>query len=295
MESPAHNLTVLFADVTGSTRLYEMLGDSAALETIGRCLDIIRLTSESHGGRVIKTIGDGSMAVFPFPANAAYASIAMHAEIAKERTRDGGPLSIHAGFHHGPILGGETDVFGDTVNVAARLSELAKAGQTLVSAQTVETLSPALRARTRALDVQTVRGKQADMALCELLWEDSEEERTTISMPRTARLAHLHLDHGGRVLVLDEKSPVFVIGRDAASDLVVADRMASRLHARIERRRGKFVLVDVSSNGTYCTIDGEPEMLLLREELVLRGRGRVSFGQPAAADPAGCLEYACRD
>ena len=295
MESPAHNLTVLFADVTGSTRLYETLGDTLALETIGRCLDIVRLACEGRGGRVIKTIGDGSMAVFPFPANAAYASIAMHTEIAKERTRDGAPLSIHAGFHHGPVLGGETDAFGDTVNVAARLSELAKAGQTLVSAQTVETLSPALRARTRALDAQTVRGKQADIALFELLWEDSEDERTTMSMPRTARQTLLHVSHGGRVLVLDEKSSVFVIGRDAASDLVVADRMASRLHARIERRRGKFVLVDVSSNGTYCTIDGEPEMLLLREELVLRGRGRISFGQPAAVDPAGCLEYDCRD
>ena len=295
MEAPAHNLTVLFADVTGSTRLYETLGDSEALQTIGRCLDIIRLTSESHGGRVIKTIGDGSMTTFPYPANAAYASIAMHAEIAKQRTREGGPISIHAGFHHGPILGGETDVFGDTVNVAARLSELAKAGQTLVSAATVEALSPALRARTRAQDMQTVRGKQADMALYELLWQDSEAELTTMSMPRMVRPAHLRLNHGGRALVLDEQSSVLLIGRDAASDLVVADRMASRLHARIERRRGKFVLVDVSSNGTYCTVDDEPEVLLLREELVLRGRGRISFGQPAAVDPAGCLEYDCCD
>ena len=295
MEPPAQSRTILFADVTGSTRLYETLGDSEALATIGRCLDIVRLACEARGGRVIKTIGDGSMAAFPYPANAAYASIGMHTEIAKQRTRDGAPLSIHAGFHHGPILGGETDAFGDTVNLAARLSELAKAGQTLVSAQTVETLSPALRARTRALDVQTVRGKQADIVLYELLWHDSDDELTTMSIPRAARPAHLQLNYCGRLLALDEKSAALVIGRDAASDLVVADRMASRLHARIERRRGNFVLVDVSSNGTYCTIEGEPEMMLLREELVLRGRGRISFGHSGAEDAAGCLEYDCRD
>jgi adenylate cyclase len=291
MEPPTQNLTILFADVTGSTRLYETLGDREALETIGRCLEIIRLACEGRGGRVLKTVGDGSMAAFPFPANAAYASIAMHTQIAMQRTREGEPLSIHVGFHHGPVLGGETDVFGDTVNVAARLSELAKAGQTLVSAQTVEVLSPALRSRTRAQNLQTVTGKQADM----VLWQESSDELTTMSLPRATRPAHLHLSHGGRSLVLDEKSPVFVIGRDAASDLVVADRMASRLHAHIERRHGKFVLVDVSSNGTYCTVDGEPEEQLHREELVLRGRGRISFGQPAAVDPAGCLEYDCRD
>ncbi len=295
MESAPQNKTILFADITGSTRLYETLGDAEALETIARCLEIIRLACQSQGGRVIKTIGDGSMSAFENPANAASAAIAMHTEIAKQRTRQGGAIAIHVGFHHGPIVGGEMDAYGDTVNVAARLSELAKAGQTLLSAETADGLSPALRARTRALDAQTVKGKQADMALCELLWEDSQEDLTMLAMPRTARLAYLRLSYGGRTRVLDENSPAIVIGRDASSDFIVENRMASRLHARIERRRGRFVLVDVSSNGTYCTIDGDPELLLVREELVLRGHGRISFGHPNAEDPLRCLEYDCRD
>lgn len=295
MESPAPSKTVLFADITGSTRLYETLGDAEALATIERCLEVMRVACENNGGRVIKTVGDGSMAAFPFPANAASAAIAMHVEMAKQRTRAGSPISIHVGFHHGPILEEEVDAYGDTVNVAARLSELAKAGQTLVSAETVAALTPELRARTRAQDARTVRGKQEDMALCELLWEDSQEELTMLSMPRLAQRAHLQLNYNGRARVLDEHASVLVIGRDAASDLIVTDRMASRLHARIERRRGHFVLVDVSSNGTYCTIEGDPELLLLREELVLRGRGRISFGHPVAEDPARCLEFDCRD
>ena len=295
MESATRSLAILFADVTGSTKLYETLGDVEALESIGRCLDIIRLVCEDHGGRVIKTIGDGSMAVFPLPANAAYASIAMHVEISKQRTSRGVPLSIHTGFHYGPVLGGDADVFGDAVNVAARLSALAKAGQTLVSAQTFEVLSPALRARMRDQDVHTVKGKQEDIAIYELLWQESEEELTTLSTRPAARPAHLRLSHGGRMIELDQTSPTLTVGRDAASDVVIADRKASRLHARIERHRDKFVLIDLSSNGTYCKVDGEPEMQLRREELILRGRGRISFGHPHADDPTEYLEFTCLD
>ena len=295
MESAARNLAILFADITGSTKLYETVGDVEALETIGRCLDIIRLVCEDHGGRVIKTIGDGSMSVFPLPANAAYASIAMHVEISKQRTSRGMPLSIHAGFHYGAILGGDADVFGDAVNVAARLSSLAKAGQTLVSVQTFEVLSPALRARMRDQDVHTVKGKQEDIAIYELLWQESEEELTTLSTRTAARPAHLRLAHGDRTIELDQASSALTVGRDASSDVVIADRKASRLHARIERHRDKFVLIDLSSNGTYCKVDGEPEMQLRREELILRGRGRISFGHPHAEDPTEYLEFTCLD
>ena len=295
MESAPRSLAILFADVTGSTKLYETLGDVEALKTIGRCLDILRRVCEDHGGRVIKTIGDGSMAVFPLPANAAYASIAMHLEISKQRTSRGAPLSIHTGFHYGPTLGGDADVFGDTVNVAARLAGLAKAGQTLVSAQTFEALSPALRARMRDQDVHTVKGKQGDIAIYELLWQESEEELTTLSTRQVTRPAHLRLAHGDRTIELDPTSSTLTVGRDSASDVVIADRKASRLHARIERHRDKFVLIDLSSNGTYCTVDGEPEMQLRREELILRGRGRISFGHPHAEDPTEYLEFTCLD
>jgi predicted component of type VI protein secretion system len=97
------------------------------------------------------------------------------------------------------------------------------------------------------------------------------------------------------MITLDATTPVLAIGREAGNDIVVADRAASRRHARIERRRDKFVLVDQSSNGTYCTIAGDEEILLRREELVLRGRGRVSFGHPYADDPTEVLEFSCTD
>ena len=85
------------------------------------------------------------------------------------------------------------------------------------------------------------------------------------------------------------------LGRDQQNDVVIADKMASRLHARIERRRDKFVLVDQSSNGTYVKIDDEPEMQLRREEMILRGRGRVSFGHAHSSEGEEVLTFSCVD
>ena len=293
MESAPRKLVILFADVAGSTKLYETLGDVEALETIARCLGIMKAVCDDHGGRVVKTIGDETMAVFPLPANAAYAAIAMQTQVSALRTSKGLPLKIHAGFHFGPVIDDGTDVYGDAVNVAARLTSLAKAGQTLISAETVEVLSPALRARTRDQDAHTVKGKQNDIHTFELIWQESEEELTALSTRPTIRAAGLKLTHGARELELDQNSPPITLGRDAQNDIVIMDRKASRLHARIERRRDKFVIVDVSSNGTFCTEEGEPGILLRREELVLRGSGRLCFGHNGDDAAAEAVEYVC--
>lgn len=293
MDSAPRNLAVLFADVAGSTKLYETLGDAEALQTIGRCLDIMKSVCEEHGGRVIKTIGDEAMVVFPLPANAAYAAIAMQNQISVLRTSKGTPLSIHAGFHFGPVIEDGADIFGDSVNVAARLTSLAKAGQTLISAETVQVLSPSLRARTRDQDSHTVRGKQDDVHTFELIWQESEEELTAVSTRPASKPIGIRLTHGARELDLDQNSAPITLGRDAQNDVVIMDRKASRLHARIERRRDKFVIVDVSSNGTFCTVNDEPEIMLRREELILRGSGRISFGHAYTEDAAEAVLYSC--
>jgi pSer/pThr/pTyr-binding forkhead associated (FHA) protein len=105
----------------------------------------------------------------------------------------------------------------------------------------------------------------------------------------------LRLSHGDRTIELDETTSVLTVGRDHQCDVVIADRKASRLHARIERRRDKFVLVDLSSNGTYCMVEGEAGILLRHEELILRGSGRVSFGNPHEEDPTEYLGFSCLD
>jgi len=282
---------ILFADIAGSTRLYETLGDAEALATIAHALDVIRQVCEEHGGRIVKTIGDEAMAIFPNAANAAYASITIQTQVSGMKTSRGAPLAIHAGFNYGPVIDDSKDVFGDSVNLAARLTSLAKSGQTLLSEDTLSILSPSLRSRTRPQDTHTVRGKQNDIAVFELIWQESREELTAMAPRAVLRAAMLKLAHGGTQAELGPDVNLYTFGRDAQSDMVIADRMASRQHARIERRRDKFVLIDHSTNGTFCTVEGEKEIELRREEFTLRGRGRISFGHGYDEDPSETVEF----
>jgi adenylate cyclase len=292
MSTASSELAVLFADVSGSTRIYETLGDERALATIGRCLALMSEASSGYGGCMIKTIGDEAMIVFATADAAAQAAAEMQARVVAEPALDNPRLAIRVGFHFGPALRTQTDVFGDSVNVAARLVGVAQAGQVITSATTASALSPWLRSRTRELTSLTLKGKLEDMSVCELLWQDSDD-LTTLSTRLVAAPARLRVRHGAREILLGEWQGTIALGRDAQNDVVIADRMASRMHARIERRRDRFVVIDHSSNGTFLTIDGEPEVQLRREECVLRGQGRISFGHPYAKDPTETVAFAC--
>src|SRR3989442_14603434 len=82
MEERSRLTTVLFADVSGSTRLYETEGDAAALDAIGRCLERLSQAAESTGGRVVKTTGGQGTAAVPPPHAAASAASGRHAAAA---------------------------------------------------------------------------------------------------------------------------------------------------------------------------------------------------------------------
>ena len=295
MTNDASNLAVLFADISGSTRLYETVGDANALATIGRCLALVRLACEGYGGRVVKTIGDEVMAVFPTADQATEAAAEMQARISELPPVGRSRLAIRVGFHFGPAIEVDGDVFGDSVNVAARMTGLAKGEQVILSAQTAAVLAPVLRSRVREIDSLTVKGKLSDIGIFELLWQASDTDLTALATRPITPPARIRLRHGVREIVLGEANPVVRLGRDPENDVVIADRMASRLHARIERRRDKFVLVDQSSNGTYVTVEGEPEIHVRREEIILHGRGQISFGHAHAGDSGEVLAFSCTD
>lgn len=283
-------LCVLFADVAGSTRLYERLGNAEALHAVERCIKRMRRATETFFGRVAKTIGDEVMAVFESPDNAVHAACEMQKRVDDLPPVSGVKLGIRIGFQYGPVIEEADDVFGDSVNVAARLTGLAKAGQIITSKATVAELSPTLRQATRELDAAAVKGKEEDVEICEVLWQETGE--VTMMAPRSGTASpavrkdepRLRLHHNGVEILLDARRPVLTLGREANNDFVVLDRRASRQHARIERRRDKFVLVDQSTNGTYVTFDGELEFALKREEVVLRMGGQLSFGHSSEGD-----------
>jgi class 3 adenylate cyclase len=295
MAPATRNLVVLFADISGSTKLYEHLGNTDALATIDRCLEIAKRVCVDFDGRVVKTIGDEVLAVFPAADGAAQAAIEIQLRMCKQRTPRDTPVTMHIGFHSGPTIEEESDVFGDAVNVAARLTAFAGGGQIFTSAQTAAELSPVLRARTRDQDSHTMRGKDQDVAMFELTWAQSEDELTAMSPRVAVATTKVKLIHGTREIELGAARSRLTLGRDATNDIVIADRKASRMHAHIERRRDKFVLVDHSSNGTWVSVEGKSEITLRREELILRGRGHVSFGHAFADDPSEVLSFACLD
>ena len=295
MTSPTRNAAILFADISGSTKLYEVLGNADAQQTIDRCLGIVKKICVDQGGRVVKTIGDEVLASFPTPDAAARAAIEIQIRISAQRTSRGTPITMHVGFHFGPTIEEGEDVFGDAVNVAARMTSFATSGQIFTSAQTVSEMSPVLRNRTRDHAAHTLKGKEHDIGMFEVIWQESEDELTAMSPRIAVAPAMIKLTHGLRKIELTDKHSVLTLGRDLQNDVVVADRKASRMHARIERRRDKFVFVDHSSNGSWVTIDGESEQMLRREELTLRGSGRISFGHAQADDPEEFLSFSCLD
>ena len=285
---------VLFADVSGSTKLYETVGDAAAHAAIEGCIQLFRAITVRNGGRVVKTIGDEVMAVFPDASRGGRAAIAIQAELAARAPVGSVQIGCRVGFHDGPLVERDGDVFGDTVNLAARLTEMASRNQIITSLETVERLEPLLRLDCRRLYSIPVKGKAKEVDICEVLWSESDEV-TTLVTQRAARPAgptKLRLLYRDTTIELPAQRKSLVLGRDATADLVIPDRMASRAHCSIELRQGKFMIADRSANGTWIAADNDPPVVLRREESMLRGHGYITLGA-ARESATEVVEYFC--
>ena len=283
---------VLFADIAGSTRLYDVFGDERAKAMVDECIGIMRAVVVRYGGRVIKTIGDEVMCVLPSADNACIAATDMQLKISALPVVSTVKRAVRIGFHFGAVIEENNDVFGDTVNLAARMTGLAKGQQIITTLTTIEKLSPMLRASTRRIAALSVKGKGDDVEVCEVIWQASEElTMATPSILPNLRQARLSLRHAGVEHILEEANSSLVLGREPTCQMVVPDRMASRQHARIERRRDKFFIVDQSTNGTFVAFDGEAEVTLRREEVMLRGKGRITLGHSLSESTEEAIEF----
>jgi class 3 adenylate cyclase len=286
---------VLFADVAGSTALYEVLGDERAFELVGNCLSIMSAcTTEAHG-RVVKTIGDAVMSVFASADDAAAAAAEMQLRVDKLGPEVGVRLCLRIGFHFGPVVERDNDVFGDTVNLASRLCDLASKGQIITDEDTARTLCGVYAANLRKLFSIPVKGKEQEVDLIEITWQEATEGKTLIvAAPSAAAAARalLELDLDGARIEMGPQRRKVTFGRDLEADFSVRNPSVSRAHAMIERRRERFVLVDHSSNGTFVTFEGRPEMKVHHEELTLVGHGWIAFGQPRA-EAVQVAEFRC--
>jgi hypothetical protein len=262
---------------------------------VAECLALLTAEILRHQGTVVKTIGDEVMSTFPSAAAAVQAACAMQEALTAKASQGQVSLAIRVGMHYGPVLVEEGDVFGDAVNVAARMVSLAKAGQVITTAQTVATLPPALRAATRYIDRAWVKGKQEELDIYEVIWREDDLTRMEASPlpPPPRSQARLWLRVHERELALDPARPSVTLGRGQQNDIVMQDEYISRLHARIEYRRSKFVLLDQSTNGTFVrTADGKVTTLR-REEMVLQGSGVISLGRMFSEGSPHLIHFRC--
>lgn len=286
-------LAVLFADISDSTGLYETLGDTRALRMVTDCLGRFSRSVDKHGGKVIKTIGDEIMCCFSSSEAAVLAASEMQSQL--DRRCGAGAQSVMAariGIAYGPVIIEHKDIFGDTVNLCARVVALANPWQILATRQSVEQLPPFLRPTCRLLDSMDVKGKSEQVTLYDVLWKN-DANLTLLAgptlLPGAAPALKLCLRYADRDYVLTTQQRALTLGRDANSDIVVSADSASRHHARIYARSGKFFLVDQSTNGSYLVTD-DGSVLLRHEEAILMGCGQIGLGRHPAGN-GGALDY----
>ncbi len=291
-------LAILFADVVGSTRLYELMGDLRARDMVAICIDVMRSATEEHHGTVIKTMGDEVMSTFPSADDALNAAAQMQQQITEHAQLkvDGQPVAIRIGCHFGPVVLENRDVFGATVHTANRMTSQAKAGQVITTAATVDRLSPKWRAAVRQIDIATLKGQGAEVALYEALWATEDVTSMIPQIPmgsRATRTMQLHLQVDGHEVTLNEQNPNATIGRAEDNTLIVKGNLISRLHCRIEISRNKFVLVDQSTNGTFVQTEGGEEAFVRRDSLQIKGQGMIGLGKLPEPDSPQTIRFHC--
>jgi class 3 adenylate cyclase len=294
-------LAILFADVVGSTKLYEQMGDLKARDMVATCIEIMRGATDAHSGTVIKTMGDEVMATFPTADDALNAASQMQHAISThpELTVDGSPVAIRIGCHFGPVVLENRDDFGSAVHTANRMTSQAKAGQIMTTTTMVEKLSPEWRASVRQIDVATLKGRSSEVALFEVLWqtEDVTSMLPAIAMAgrESKKSARLRLRYQGQELVLDEARTQITIGRAEDTDIVIKGNLISRLHARIEFSRNKFVLIDQSTNGTFVQAVNGEEAFVRRDSMQLKGDGYIGLGKAPDPNSPQSIGFTCEE
>ena len=299
--------TVLFADLRGSTSMYETLGNADATAVVTQSVALLARVVDEHGGKVVKTLGDGLMAIFPGPSAAVGASDDMHDSLARvglpaeaspelPELRPPVALKLQVGLDHGEVVEMSGDVFGDAVNVAARLLDHAGDNETLATLSVVEGLEDSERSRFRSLDRMQLRGRvePVHVHLLEAVRRFGDTAATAFGdmapaaiEPEGIRLVWLDLNR-----IYSGASLPVVLGRSPQATYIIDDNRVSRSHARIDWHGGTFQLTDLSYNGTYVRFDNDPEIISLRRgACTLHGTGVIGLGTPPTEPVSPCVRF----
>ncbi len=295
--------TVLFADLRGSTGLFETLGNAEATSVVTHCVNALAGPVQNHEGHVVKTLGDGLMAVFDGPPQAVAAAIRMHDLLegmvsrGSERGASSGlrGLRLQVAMARGEVVEMAGDCFGDAVNVAARLLDHAGDNETLLTHEVIEGLTDEMRSRFRSLDRLVLRGRVEPVQVHVLGGRRGggvDPAATQFGDVMAVREPDgLRLMWGAEYrLFASEQMPV-VVGRSPESAFCVDDSRVSRSHARLDWHGGSFQLTDLSYNGTYVRFNDGEIVSLRRGGCTLHGSGSIGLGGSPADPASACVSF----
>ncbi len=283
-------LAIVFSDIVGSSQLYTSLGNERAKEKIDQAIAGMRDVVLRTGGQVIKTIGDEIMYAHTDPESACAAAVTMNQDLNAMH------FYLRTGISFGPVINDKSDLYGDTVNNAAFLARTAQANQILFDADTYANLV-SFRQQCEYFDRVTIKGESEPSLLYRLNWEqrDTASLDATVVASKAVSAANgtptqVLINYQGHTYYIDPTADVS-IGRDhGAVQICVQHKNASRKHCSISYHRGKFILTDRSTNGTYLLQQGQQEVFLRRESTPLLANGKISIGQPCD-DSENILDY----
>ncbi|MBP6851382.1 MAG: adenylate/guanylate cyclase domain-containing protein [Rhodoferax sp.] len=283
--------TVMFADLMGSTGVFETIGSARASRVVTGLTQWIGDLVVAHHGRVVKTLGDGVLAVFPHAPDAISSVVDIQRSHQKRiaSSSAGTRMPIRIGVARGDVEFVDGDCYGDAVNVASRLSDLSGPHQIWANNLSLEKSVEADGVRFRPLGPITIRGRVEPCQVFQVEWH-VDVTSDFLTMQATLAPADEQLERdllGGEIELhwLDQRKrfrshqlPIH-IGRVSQAEFVVNDPRVSRTHARIDWRNGSILLVDVSTYGSWVRFSGGgADLLLRREECVLHGKGEIALG-----------------
>ena len=290
--------TVVFADIVGSTSLFEQMGDASASMLMNSLTGLLGKVFEQHNGRVVKLLGDGVFAVFPDAGSAVTACVTLQSRFQTDPVipvGGGAPIQMQMGVESGELVEIDGDCFGDAVNSASRLADLAGADQILTTQHVWDELLAAQRPLLRSLGPMHLRGKTQISHIYRIEWQSGRDtDATAMGMSMQTPTAHhtLALTVQGRTQVFQLTTTGITLGRSTDASLPVLDPRVSRVHASIRSRGGQIVLSDASSFGTWVYFGNQAEAVALRRtECFLVGFGQLSLGCKIDADKAPLVGF----
>ena len=296
--NPAQQV-IMFADIVGSTSLYETIGDEAARELTARCMNRMCEVVQARRGRVTAELGDEIMCFFVEPADAAAAACELHAKIAEVFPGDDREpaLKLRIGMHFGTVAGEKDDLMSETAKIAHWAARNAKAEQSLATVPVIDALPRLYRAISRYVDDETWNFVSFEhVALYEIIWDVEAITVAAVekSKPEDRRYELVSFAVGGDAVVVNAERPVISIGRGTQNDLTVKNDLVSRQHFTAQFSRGRCTITDKSTNGTFVLPASGGRHEVRRDTVPLGDSGVIVLGSPQQQGDVVAIQYVCK-